>query len=713
MWNEPDLLDAQGHGRYWTWGVPAYYQLLKSGYVAAKAADPSVTVLLGGLSFPYNNQDFFPQLLAQIAQDPTAAANHGYFDVLPFHSYDRVMRTYQLPVGYFGTPSFVGFRPLLRSLNLNPAIWVNELGVPVWNYGSGQTAPGRATQDEQAAYFVESIADGLAAGVDHFFAFQLYDDGAGAVDPNTNKPAEYFGLIANDGTTRPAYQAYQSAIGLYAGTQVATHLTIGRGSNFQNHKGVEVVTLYGTNRGKVTVAWNDDPGSPASAGIPTDDATAMLLDKFGRTVQQLAASGSVYTVTLPAATNNNNFDCFTPHGCDPNDYIIGGSPVVLVENDPIVPPVVIDPLPFDSEAPIHLSWHPISGATPATYDVQYRDAADGIWHDWLTGTTATDGLFGDGAMQLQSGHGYEFRARAHDAANGLVNGVNYLARPLASTVVTGGNVVRPGAPIDARLEILWPHGNLPTSQATRANLTAALFEQGSLISVSPTITPTLHLWRAIDSGVGEEVITGTKRLAHVNQLQYPVWDFDDVDVSAARAPPHRDYFWVTADGAPVNSNIWAHGLDARTFFPQPDTPTGVYTQTVSAVDARIEIVWPHGSLPVSQTTQVNVSADLFAHGTLQSVPVSFRQTVRLYAGVNNAPLALVANGDRVLQTRGGVTYPTWQFNNIDVSLARNPQNRVYFQVQVVGVPTYPNIWTHGADARTMFPKQDVPAAVQP
>ncbi|MGH2461195.1 MAG: hypothetical protein ACRDIY_20240, partial [Chloroflexota bacterium] len=86
LWNEPDLLNAQGQGQYWTWGVPAYYQLVKAGDQAVKAADPNATVILGGLAFPYNNQDFFPQFLAQVQADPSAAANHGYFDVLACHS---------------------------------------------------------------------------------------------------------------------------------------------------------------------------------------------------------------------------------------------------------------------------------------------------------------------------------------------------------------------------------------------------------------------------------------------------------------------------------------------------------------------------------------------------------------------------------------------------------------------------------------------------
>ncbi len=714
MWNEPDLLNSQGQGQYWTWGVPAYYQLVKAGYQAVKAVDPTATVILGGLAFPYNNQGFFPQFLAQVQADPSAAANHGYFDVLAFHSYDRVMRTYELPLGYFGSPSFAGFVPLLKKAGLNPAIWVNELGVPIWDYQSGQQAPGRATQDEQASYVVEALADGFASGIQKFFLFQLYDDGAGAVDSTTNKPAEFFGLIANDGTMRPAYNAYQNAINLFTGAVAETHLTLQRGASYQNHKGIEVVTLYGTRHGKVTIAWNDDPGSPVTLGIPTNDPTATVMDKLGHTVGQATASNGVVNVTLPGATNNNNFDCFTPHGCDANDYIIGGSPVILVENDQTVPSVVFDPLPLDSLAPITLSWHTTQPApSGATYDVQYSDAADGVWHDWLTGTSATSASFGDGPMQLQSGHTYQFRIRAHDGLGSLIGGADYTARPLASTQVIGGNVALPPAPTDTKIEIVWPVGNLPVSKATRVNVTAAIFNHGTTTSVDQSFAGTPHLWQSLDNGVGQEIATGKVRTAQAGNVQYPVWDFNGVDVSAARDPKNKYYFWVTIDGQRTNTSIWSHGSDARTYFPQQDVPTAVLTTDPTAVDAKIEIVYPHDNQPVSQASLANVGVELFSHGTLQSVPADFSRAVRLFRAIDNGPLQEVATGDRVMKTSNGITYPTWQFNDVDVSAARDPNHRIYFWVDVPGVPSYSNVWTHGVDARTFFPKQDVPTGVAP
>jgi hypothetical protein len=419
-------------------------------------------------------------------------------------------------------------------------------------------------------------------------------------------------------------------------------------------------------------------------------------------------------LTLPGATNNNNFDCFTPHGCDPNDYIIGGNPVILVENDPRVPAALFDPLPLDSLAPIHLSWHG-TGPLPAgaTYDVQYRDATDGIWHDWLAGTTATSAQFGDGSMLLQGDHSYEFRLRVHDASGNLVGGQDYPSQPLASSVVIGGNVQRQDAPLDAKIEVVWPQGNLPVGQATKANLTAEMFAHGTTTSVNPNFAGTVTLWQAVNNGVGQPVATGSKRMVSAGGLTYPVWDFNDVDVSAARGAINKEYFWLTVSGRSVNSTVWAHGADSRTNFPQPDTPTAILPASPPAVDAKIEVVWPQGNLPVGQATKANISVQLFGHGTSQSVPLGFGAPVRLYRAIDNGVLEPLGIGDRVVQTRNGITFPTWQFNDVDVSAARDPSHRITFWVEVAGVTSYSNVWVHGVDARTNLPQPDVPTAVGP
>jgi hypothetical protein len=82
--------------------------------------------------------------------------------------------------------------------------------------------------------------------------------------------------------------------------------------------------------------------------------------------------------------------------------------------------------------------------------------------------------------------------------------------------------------------------------------------------------------------------------------------------------------------------------------------------------------------------------------------------VRLLRAQNNGVLEEVAVGERRLAEAGGVSYPVWDFNDVDVSAARDPQNKLYFMVSVDGLQTLPNVWVHGVDARTYFPEMDVP-----
>ncbi len=46
-----------------------------------------------------------------------------------------------------------------------------------------------------------------------------------------------------------------------------------------------------------------------------------------------------------------------------------------------------------------------------------------------------------------------------------------------------------------------------------------------------------------------------------------------MDVSAANDPANKYYFTLKVDGVTTYTNVWAHCADARTYFPQMDTPT--------------------------------------------------------------------------------------------------------------------------------------------
>jgi hypothetical protein len=61
-----------------------------------------------------------------------------------------------------------------------------------------------------------------------------------------------------------------------------------------------------------------------------------------------------------------------------------------------------------------------------------------------------------------------------------------------------------------------------------------------------------------------------------------------------------------------------------------------------------------------------------------------------------------------VRTAGAITYPVWEFNNIPTARAADPASRLFLWVQLAGIVSHPNIWAHGADARTLFPLPDEP-----
>src|SRR5205823_6320059 len=206
---------------------------------------------------------------------------------------------YDLPMGYIGRPDFTGFHNLMKAKGFDKPVWINETGVAVWE-GGGQNGPGRATADEQANFVLQSFAYGIAAGVQRIFIFQLYDDGAGALDPS-GKPAEFYGLIDNNGKPRPAYRAYQTAAHYLANFQAVTRVNTGRNGD-PNVKGIEAITLYGTSVGKVTIAWNNDGGGARELKVAATMPKGSVADKLdqGKDIQP---RDGFYTLSLPPATN--------------------------------------------------------------------------------------------------------------------------------------------------------------------------------------------------------------------------------------------------------------------------------------------------------------------------------------------------------------------------------------------------------------------------
>ena len=378
MWNEPD------YNYFWTGTAAQYYQLLKVGYQAAKAADPDCTVLFGAPMLYGDDGAFFEEVLALIHDDPTAPDNNYYFDVIPMHLYAQSAQLYD-NVEWLRWRLSLYDRPGSHDLENKP-IWVNEMGVRIWGEppGPDYRVEWSATPEEQANYVIQGIANGLAARAERLFFFRLHDADM----------SDAYGLVRNDKSLRPAYDAYQ-----VAATYLSDPLWVSRVPSGPNVR----VSLWGTPRGKVSVLWNTSPATSTYTLTAILDS-ATVVDKRGQT-QTITPVNGHYTFTLPAAT--------ATLVSDPSVYTIGGDPFIVIEADTAPPTSTVAALPeIVYSTTFTVSWSGEDGESDVwNYDVQVRDGSDGEWATWQSWITATSATY-----EGQDGHTYYFRSRARDLA---------------------------------------------------------------------------------------------------------------------------------------------------------------------------------------------------------------------------------------------------------------------------------------------------------
>lgn len=377
VWNEPEW------DYFWTGSVQDYCQLLKVAYKAIKGdgggtgANPDAIVLFSGLHY-WANPDFYRQVLDCLAADPEAAAHNYFFDVMSLHFYSRSDNTYDMV-------NLIKSEMAARGVGDHP-IWLTETGAPM--YGDTPYLPKSdylLSIDEEAAYVLQSYANALAAGVQRYYFFRAHD--ADMVEP--------FGLIRNDKSLRPAYTAYQVTAQYLKGENQITRVPT---------EDAVRVSLWGTPQGKISVLWNRAP-SPFTYTLEAAMPTATLVNRVGMT-QVITAANGYYTIPLPVATANLV--------SNPDDYIVGGDPLILIETDTVSPTSSMAPLPAVNQGtPITLAWTASDTESGIWYtQVQVGTSPGGPWStfaDWgeTQGVTQTV-YYGEHDWT------YYFRARARD-----------------------------------------------------------------------------------------------------------------------------------------------------------------------------------------------------------------------------------------------------------------------------------------------------------
>ena len=203
IWNEPDSPD------YWKPQdeMVRYTRLLKRSYLAAKDADPSCKILLGGLT----NGGCFA------LQNVYRNGGKDYFDIVNFHPF----------VNPFDSDCLDMIKIYYRNLkkimakygDADKKIWFTEIGCPGVDKPRGQSAhwwEGRSPDEKQQAEFVEKVYTQLwdLEDVDKIFWAFFRDN-----QDHFYSGVDHFGLIRWDFSPKPGYQSYKRARAAWQASQ--------------------------------------------------------------------------------------------------------------------------------------------------------------------------------------------------------------------------------------------------------------------------------------------------------------------------------------------------------------------------------------------------------------------------------------------------------------------------------------------------------------
>lgn len=301
IWNEPDI-EPGTYGFLFEGTLDDYFQLLKVAYLAAKQGNPNVVIHVAGTTYWHDINEgrrlYVDRLLERITQDPDAAANDYYFDVLSLHIYFRTETVYQIVSEY---------RSLLEQYGLgSKAIWINETNAsptddPLWLVERESFS--HINLEQQAAFIVQATALGLAAGAERIAVYKFFDQGVPAGQ-------EMWGLLRPDQTPRPAFDAWAMVIDSFGGVQAGA---------FAQSANADVVRLEQGDR-QTLVAWAREDRAVMLRVSATSDK-AYLISMYGD-VQVLDPVDGAYTLDLPPARCNDDDTVRCP---------IGGAVWILVQ----------------------------------------------------------------------------------------------------------------------------------------------------------------------------------------------------------------------------------------------------------------------------------------------------------------------------------------------------------------------------------------------
>ncbi len=362
----------------------------------------------------------------------------------------------------------------------------------------------------------------------------------------------------------------------------------------------------------------------------------------------------------------------------------------------------------DKGIPVPARWRGGSPEIPAAPNILalFMDPESGLW--WAS----RDG----GGVYRSLNNGSQWRDATADIGDTLIFSFARGAKGVMAGTSNLGVLWRrqqpqpsqPPADVDVHIEIFWPHDFAAVATAKQANLGLRVYADHSLEPPPCAWTPNVMISAAQNAEPLRRLDLADHR--NVDGHPFPFWTLNDLDVTWANEPGHQlIYMARVAPGlAQSHASVWIHAADARTFLPSPPRPAGVARSGVTEMDGRILLVWPHDEAgryaPPESANFVNISAVLFQRNTLLALsPQDLPPRVWLIGALDNQIGRRLAVGRPRTASENGISYTVYDFNDIDVSLARDSGHHWSFWLEAPDVDLASNVWVHGSDARTAAP----------
>ncbi len=307
IWNEPDIRSTE-LGHTWDGSVSEFAQLQRIAYQVAKDVDPETVIHLSAFSYwaDYNagTRQYMGRLLDELMNDPQSHANNTYFDVASTHLYFQPNQIYDL---------LQLFTTLMRNRGLEQEIWLVETNAPpkddaAWPVPNWTLS---VTIEEQAAFIPQALSSAIAAGAERVAIYKLKD----TKEDQLANP-EPFGLLRLDGSRRPSFDAYETAIDYLSDALSA-----------ERERWDEVGQIRVDQPDHTTTVLFSRLPSAQQAEVHATDEMAQLVDMWGAS-QMISPIQDVYIIDLPPARCSQSI----------GDYcMIGGPTYYLVQTTETAP----------------------------------------------------------------------------------------------------------------------------------------------------------------------------------------------------------------------------------------------------------------------------------------------------------------------------------------------------------------------------------------